>query len=173
MPRERDWARTSIWRYLAIRITPRLPGHLVPVGGVFYLITSINLSSFLWVLLFKNITISLLPAPACCDEEFHHLISHHGKSQVCLFETCSSAACCCTWSTEKKDQQCLEVLRASAPLPSTGHTVLVEYMMSPPSPGAAVQLQGPDTALAFPHPYRNPCLKANDSSTHCLRLLHI
>lgn len=65
------------------------------------------------------------------------------------------------------------MLWASAPLPSTGHTVLVDYRISPPSPGAAVQLQGPVTELAFPHSYRNHWLKANDSSTHYLRLLHI
>lgn len=78
-------------------------------------------------------------------------------------------AACGAWM---KAQQCLGVLWASAPLPSPGHTVLVEYLLCPPSPGAAVQLQGPVTGLAFPHPYSNPWFKA-DSSTHYLRLLHI
>lgn len=66
---------------------PRLPGHLEPVGGVFYLITSMNLLRFLLVLLFLNISVSLLPSAACCDEVFHHLIMYHVNSHICLFET--------------------------------------------------------------------------------------
>lgn len=50
----------------------------------------------------------------------------------------------------------MEVLWASAPVPSTGHSVLVECMMCPQSPGAAVQPQGPVTGLPFPTPTEIP-----------------
>lgn len=119
-------------------LSPRLPGHLEPVGGILYLITSINLSRVLLVLpFFKNISISLLPSAVWCDEAFHCF--HHANSHIWLCETWQYLQYLAVCGAQEKDQYWPEVLCTAPPLPSTWPTVLLEYVVSPPSPGARLQ----------------------------------